>query len=657
MAKQGWRGFEDDDAVSSVETRGVSPGKQTLTGRLPVQRKARPPVATAPAAGDRAEAEGQLRAMTDATMRPDLHPHVQFRADVGPAAETVHAAAGHGVSGGGGALPHLAAIQRSFGRHDVGHVAAHVGGNAATATRAMGAEAYAFGDQVAFGSSPDLHTAAHEAAHVVQQRAGVHLKDGVGAVGDAYEQHADQVADKVVRGESAEALLDQMSGSGGGRALQMLATSGGDFAAAPYTPFTGGSLRGAEIEITFTPNDLVVAPKIGLTQTVKSTKTTTATTTNPVTGAPTTTATTTPDYNFGPPTEQAERQGRANTSAQGNEGGYIDRTGEKTNPMYGIDNPASGTGLGGTSNSAGGNGRFGHRTIDPTTRAVDMVAAWMYDRPAMNWTAGQGMEQIFEATALAIEGPMAGTYFGSVEWGARTDPTTGTPTVIPFRVVSPGVPTQQFMASAANWNAQSMWVRDRVVAVGPGTVASVEALVAGTQYAANTLVMTITTSGGPVEVRLPAQVTFDSFLVAAGATVTAGQQLAVTRTQQDSVDLPTTAHVTVDPAGLDDAHLEQRMRTLADEILHMDRTSTDYQNKRFEIRALGREAVTRGHDAVDSGHTHTVRSGETLWGIAAAHLGGGPRWTRIMALNAIDLQDPNRIRPGAVLKMPRPYTP
>jgi nucleoid-associated protein YgaU len=128
-------------------------------------------------------------------------------------------------------------------------------------------------------------------------------------------------------------------------------------------------------------------------------------------------------------------------------------------------------------------------------------------------------------------------------------------------------------------------------------------------------------------------------------------------TEVPTIDLPITTHQTVDPASLNDQQLEQRMRELCDEILRMDRTSPDYQNKRFEIRALGQAAMDRGTDAVDSGHTYTVASGDTLWGIAAAHLGGGSRWTRIMALNAIDLQDPNRIRAGAVLKMPRPYQP
>jgi hypothetical protein len=56
---------------------------------------------------------------------------------------------------------------------------------------------------------------------VVQQRGGVQLKGGVGEVGDAYEQHADAVADAVMQGKSAEGLLDQHSGGAGAtRAVQ-----------------------------------------------------------------------------------------------------------------------------------------------------------------------------------------------------------------------------------------------------------------------------------------------------------------------------------------------------------------------------------------------------------------------------------------------------
>jgi|GEM_PF-1681791 len=128
----------------------------------------------------------------------------------------VHTAAVRGVADGGSNLPHLDTIQESFGRHDVSGVKSHVGGSAKEAAESMGAEAYATGNDVAFRESPDLHTAAHEASHIIQQRAGVALKDGVGEQGDKYEQHADAAADAVVAGKSAEGLLDQMSGDGAG---------------------------------------------------------------------------------------------------------------------------------------------------------------------------------------------------------------------------------------------------------------------------------------------------------------------------------------------------------------------------------------------------------------------------------------------------------
>jgi hypothetical protein len=124
------------------------------------------------------------------------------------AAQT-QAAADKGISSIAGPLPHLDTIQKSFGKHDVSHVKAHTDAAAAEGSRAMGAEAFASGDHVAFAGTPALHTAAHEAAHVVQQRGGVQLKGGVGQEGDQHEQHADAVADKVVRGESAESMLDQ----------------------------------------------------------------------------------------------------------------------------------------------------------------------------------------------------------------------------------------------------------------------------------------------------------------------------------------------------------------------------------------------------------------------------------------------------------------
>lgn len=126
----------------------------------------------------------------------------------------VHRAAKVGTGGPGGALPHLGTIQKAFGRHDVTGVVAHTGAQATAGAQAMGAAAFTTGHHVAFAGSADLHTAAHEAAHVVQQRGGVQLAGGVGQVGDRYERHADAVADAVVRGRSVEGLLDPYAGAG-----------------------------------------------------------------------------------------------------------------------------------------------------------------------------------------------------------------------------------------------------------------------------------------------------------------------------------------------------------------------------------------------------------------------------------------------------------
>ncbi|MFV8752210.1 eCIS core domain-containing protein [Nannocystaceae bacterium ST9] len=126
----------------------------------------------------------------------------------------IRGAAERGISGASGPLPHLARIQASFGRFDVGRIAAHTDGAARAGARAMGASAFAMGEHVAFAGPPSLHTAAHEAAHVIQQQQGVQLEGGVGKVGDVYERHADAVADQVVRGGSAEPLLGQLAGPG-----------------------------------------------------------------------------------------------------------------------------------------------------------------------------------------------------------------------------------------------------------------------------------------------------------------------------------------------------------------------------------------------------------------------------------------------------------
>ncbi|WP_228558532.1 DUF4157 domain-containing protein [Myxococcus sp. AB056] len=142
-----------------------------------------------------------------------------------------------GVKDASAPLPHFAQLQQAFGRHDLSNVTARVGGEAALASDRMGAHAFTMGNRIAFRGPPDLRLAAHEAAHAVQQRSGVQLHDGVGHPGDPYERQADEAADAVVRGETAEPILDRAVGPSG---PPVTGTSPG---AAPVQPFLAANVH------------------------------------------------------------------------------------------------------------------------------------------------------------------------------------------------------------------------------------------------------------------------------------------------------------------------------------------------------------------------------------------------------------------------------
>jgi hypothetical protein len=224
------------DTRREQQARRPAPGATTVTSKMSpqgwaIQRKptTRDSAARAanPGAGSLSDATGSRYmdmahrglsadqeggALAAPAARHDA-PAVQAKGRMADNPAAVHEAAAAGVSGSSSSLPYFDQIQAAFGSHDVSQVRAHVGGEASAAAEGMGATAYATGNHVAFGSQPDLHTAAHEVAHVVQQRQGVQLDGGVGKAGDAYERQADAVADRVVRGESAEALLDGGAGA------------------------------------------------------------------------------------------------------------------------------------------------------------------------------------------------------------------------------------------------------------------------------------------------------------------------------------------------------------------------------------------------------------------------------------------------------------
>ena len=123
--------------------------------------------------------------------------------------------ANNALRGSGRPLTHLDAIQEAFGHHDVTGMREVTGSSARQALTFLRAEGFTSNGRMAVSDTPDLFTQAHEAAHGVQQAAlgrDLRLKDGVGEADDKYERHADAVAEKVLRGQSAQELLDDMAG-------------------------------------------------------------------------------------------------------------------------------------------------------------------------------------------------------------------------------------------------------------------------------------------------------------------------------------------------------------------------------------------------------------------------------------------------------------
>jgi hypothetical protein len=144
------------------------------------------------------------------TLRSELQRRSQqLLADGGSLSQTLETASS-GFGEPGKPLPPL--LQRAFGPYDLSSVQVHQGPKAQQAAQALQATAYTRGEHIVVGDSPSLHTLAHEAAHVVQQRnpqAG--LGQGLSEPGQSSELHADAVASRVLQGGQVTDLLARVS--------------------------------------------------------------------------------------------------------------------------------------------------------------------------------------------------------------------------------------------------------------------------------------------------------------------------------------------------------------------------------------------------------------------------------------------------------------
>lgn len=79
--------------------------------------------------------------------------------------------------------------------------------------------------------------------------------------------------------------------------------------------------------------------------------------------------------------------------------------------------------------------------------------AELHDTPTLG-TKHANSGKLYETTALALDGPQKGTYYGSVTWGLKTD-AAGVVHRVELAKGSEGVPSQSFLAAAKQWNVST----------------------------------------------------------------------------------------------------------------------------------------------------------------------------------------------------------
>src|SRR5262245_42631568 len=86
----------------------------------------------------------------------------------------------------------------------------------------------------------------------------------------------------------------------------------------------------------------------------------------------------------------------------------------------------------------------------------------------------------------------------------------------------------------------------------------------------------------------------------------------------------------------------------ANEIWNAIKTIPDWRNDIVaDIKVVGGPAA-----AAAAAKTYTVKAGDTLSGIAKSQLGDANAYMKIFNANSDQLSDPDKIKPGQVLKLP-----
>ncbi len=365
-------------------------------------------------------------------------------------------------------------LERFFQR-PLADVRINSGPSSHRSVEALGAYALTYGQDIHLGdrglslpARQQRGLVAHEVAHTIQQRAAMPASSHGALRPDSADTPAERQADTLSRAFLAHERGDPVGLAIRDRTrldpvssirphLAHIPTTFGDFEDAKFNTLKAGrgssvptgTELGVQLRLKFNPGTNVDATKIGLTQ-VSDTVIAGARRTDDVFARHS--ATTGPGLGFhidvpaDSPSPMYAASGTPTAGSDATKLGSYDVPG--IGPL-----PKGGNLIGGNVVEGidyGGGAIYGYR-YKVGGAPHGPVAAELHDAP-QNPTASKAARQVIETAALAMEGAMAGTYLGSVEWGWERD-AAGAFKANPIKLKSPGVPSANFRTAATIWNA------------------------------------------------------------------------------------------------------------------------------------------------------------------------------------------------------------
>jgi hypothetical protein len=370
-------------------------------------------------------------------------------------------------------------MSHAFGT-DFSRVTVHTDSDAIQMNRQLGARAFTHANDIYFNkgqyrpeSQAGKQLLAHELTHVIQQSKGMAGSSTMMGKGmavnsePALEREADHFGSKAARGETIPKYrstgLCWRNNLGPVQAkpgmIQLAKTAYGDFKDESYTTVknSAGKEIGVDVYIKFKPGKNVDAKLIGMTQSVRSVDK----------GKPININATVGKRSI--PAKDAKRISSPTLSTD--EGIHIDQHSAKgyRNPLYATGSVAAGDTKLGQAGTPSPVAKLTQAELNASTVSGKNYKGWgehgyryksgntwkekdaeLHDTPKQPGRT-KNAEQLFETTALAIDGAQTGIYYGSVQWGWRTD-ARGKFTRLPFKAQSQGTPSSSFLKAAEIWN-------------------------------------------------------------------------------------------------------------------------------------------------------------------------------------------------------------